>query len=68
MMTRGEGLDDVVGICRCLLERLARGTGLMAIVVKKASPLTYKRPGTLGTAAGTRRSFIDSVLNRLKRL
>ena len=68
MMTRVEGLDDAAGIYRYFLERLARGTGLMAVVVKKASPLTYKRPGTLGTAAGTQRGFIDSVLNRLKRL
>ncbi len=45
---------------------------LMAIVVQKASPLTYKRPGTPGTAAGTRLGtrlgLIDSVLNRLRPL
>ena len=54
MMTRDSGLDDAVGVYRWFPKRLTRGTGLMAIVVKKASLLTYKRPGTPGTAAGTR--------------
>jgi hypothetical protein len=77
MMTRDSSLDDAVGVYRSFPETSNTRTGLMAIVVKKASGLTYKRTndqerrerrlgfdwGFDGDSTRTRLGLIDSVLN-----